>query len=61
MANGIGTVEVRRERGKVIVQGKGRTPRGTQYIKSKQALDVKRVSDPGFKEELAAAVDKLLG
>lgn len=60
MAKGIGTVEIRRERGKLVLQGKGQTPRGTKYIKAIEDIATKRVSDPEFKEEMAAAVGKLL-
>lgn len=61
MASGIGTVEIRREHGKVTVLGKGSTPRGTQFIREKESLEVERISDKAFKDEMAAAVEKLLG
>jgi len=61
MANGIGTVVVRRQRGKLTVQGLGQTPRGQRFIRSAVELDVDQVRDPEFKDEMATAVEKLLG
>lgn len=55
------TIIVRRSRGGLIVQATGRTGRGQSYIKSSEALSVKSMSDPKFKAELAAAINKLLG
>lgn len=59
MASGIGTVEVKRTHGKLTVQGLGQTPRGQRYIKKAIPLKAQDPSDPKFKEELAAAVEKL--
>lgn len=61
MSNGIGTVEVRTARKKLIVQGLGKTPRGTKFIRKTEELAVTKISDPKFKGEMAAAVEKLLG
>lgn len=56
MAVGIGTVQVKRSRGDLIVQGLGKTPRGQNYIKDTKPLGVKSTADPEFKTRLAAAV-----
>ncbi len=61
MANGIGTVEVRKARGKVVVQGLGRTPRGTKFIRKTTVLDVTDITDKKFKGEMTAAVNEMLG
>lgn len=61
MVAGIGTVVVRRQRGKLTVQGMGQTPRGQRFIRSAAEINVKQMSDPDFKDELATAVGKLLG
>ncbi len=60
MANGIGTVHVRRQRGKLVVQGDGKTPRGQSYIKETDALTASSMSDPAFKGQMGQAVDKML-
>lgn len=54
------TVEIRRSRGKLIVQATGRTARGQRYIKGSVPLTVKSMADPNFKREMAAAVEQLL-
>lgn len=60
MANGIGTVEVRRSHGKLVVQGLGRTPRGTKFIRKTTPLTVTKITDKKFKTEMAAAVEQML-
>lgn len=60
MAAGIGTVEVRRARGKLVVQGLGKTPRGTRFIRQTIGLSSKKTSDKGFKTELRTAVTEML-
>lgn len=60
MAAGIGQVHVKKERGVLVVIGKGATPRGKSYIKQRAALKAKAPSDPLFKDELAAAISEML-
>lgn len=60
MAVGIGTIQVKRERGKLVVQGLGKTPRGQKFIKDTEVLGVKSPADPDFKTQLGAAVSKML-
>lgn len=60
MAAGIGQIHVKKERGLLVVVGKGATPRGKSYIKKTAKLKVKSPSDPMFKDELAAAIKKML-
>lgn len=60
MASGIGTIEVKRQRGGLVLQGLGRTPRGTKFIRETEALGVKNMADPEFKTKMAAAVKKML-
>lgn len=60
MPAGIGTVEVKKQRGKIVVNGLGQTPRGQNFIRKQKALGVARISDPKFKSEMAAAVTELL-
>lgn len=59
MASGIGTVQVKHSRGKLVVQGLGKTPRGTNFIRDTIDLSVKNTADPKFKEEMAAAVKEM--
>lgn len=60
MASNIGKVEVKRERGKLVVQGSGETPRGKAFIRSTVVLAAERTTDPAFKEEISAAVKEML-
>lgn len=60
MSNGIGTVEVKRSRGKLVVQGLGRTARGTKFIRTTTELKAAKLSDKNFKSEMATAVDQML-
>jgi len=50
----------RKERGVIVVQGMGRTPKGQTYVKASVPLTVTSVSDPLFKAEMKTAVEKLL-
>lgn len=59
MGHGISTVQVKRSKGILVVQGLGKTPRGQKFIRGLVPLKVKSMSDPEFKSELAAAVEKL--
>lgn len=60
MANGIGTVQVKRERGKLVVQGLGATPRGQKYVKENVVLVAPHMSSPNFKGQLSTAVKQML-
>lgn len=60
MTNGIGRIEVRTERGKLVLQGLGKTPRGQNFIRETIDLGVKTSEDPEFKAHLATAVVKML-
>ncbi len=59
MASGIGRVQVKRSRGKLVVQGLGKTPRGQNYVKVVEQLDVKSTADPKFKGNLKAAIARM--
>lgn len=60
MANGIGTVQVKRNHGELVVQGLGQTPRGQKFIRDTKRLGVKSSTDPQFKAKLKAAVEQML-
>lgn len=60
MANRIGTIEVRRQRGKLTVQGLGKTNRGQRFIQQTVEIDAKSMADKEFKEQMAAAVKQIL-
>lgn len=59
MGIGIGTVEVKKSRGEMVVQGLGQSSRGTKFIKDRVPLGVKSSADPEFKGKLAAAITKM--
>jgi len=59
MASQYGLIQVKRSRGKLQVQGIGRTPKGAKFIKKSEGLVVKDIGDKDFKAELATAVGKL--
>lgn len=61
MAANIGTIHVRRERKRLVVQGMGSTPRGSQFIRDTEKLTATTMAAKDFKPELAAAVNKMLG
>lgn len=61
MANGIGQVHVRKQRGQLVVIGFGQSPRGQKFIRDYHSLEAASPADPKFKGELKAAVEKLLG
>lgn len=54
------TIIVRHSRDGLVVQATGRTPRGQTFIKGHEKLKAKSIRDKKFKEEMAAAVEKLL-
>ena len=60
MTVGIGQVHVKKERGVMVVVGRGQTPKGKAYIQARRALKVKSPSDPKFKDELAEAIALML-
>jgi len=61
MAKGIGQVHCRESRKRMNVIAMGQTARGQRYIKKGITLKAKKPSDPDFKQELAAAINELLG
>lgn len=61
MSAGIGTLEIKRQHGKLVVVALGKTPRGQNFIKDYVPLTVEKLGDPKFKTELAAAVSKMFG
>lgn len=61
MGNRVGTVHVRRQRGKLVVQGTSKTPRGTRFILNSAPIAAATMASPEFKEELMTAVEKVVG
>ena len=59
MGHGIAAVQVKRSQGILVVQGLGKTPRGQKFLRGVVPLQVKSMSDPEFKSQLAAAIEKL--
>lgn len=59
MTNKFGQVEVRKQRGKWIVQGMGQTNRGQKFIKKQSEIKATDPHDPKFKAAMAAAVVQL--
>lgn len=59
MAKGIAQVVVRRQRGKLNVQGLGQTPRGQSYIKKSVVIEAATMADKNFKAELSDALKEL--
>jgi hypothetical protein len=53
------TVEIRRSRGDLVVTATGRTGKGQRYVKGVEVIKAQSTSDPNFKSELSAAVNKL--
>lgn len=60
MASGIGTIQVKRERGKLVLQGLGKTPRGQKFIRDTEPLSAKNMDSPSFKADLSDAVKDML-
>lgn len=54
------SITIRKERGKVVVQALGKTPKGKPYIKGKKILNVKSIASKDFKAEMKAAVAELI-
>lgn len=61
MASGVGTIEVKKMKGKMVVSGLGRTARGQKFIKKAISLEATSTTDPKFKAEQATAVAEILG
>lgn len=55
------TYEVRKMRGKLVLIGFGRTPRGQRFIKGQAAINSPSMSAPDFKKEMEIAAAKLAG
>lgn len=60
MPVGIGQIHVKKERGVLVVIGRGQTPKGKAYIRKQVKLTALAPSDPIFKGELAAAIMDIL-
>lgn len=60
MAAGIGTIQVKREHGVLVVQGLGKTPRGQKFIRRTTPLKSKNITSKGFKSEMRTAVEEML-
>lgn len=60
MATKVGSVHVKRVRGKLIVYGMSQTPRGQRFIKKIVPLKATKIRSPEFKSELTAAVEELM-
>ena len=54
------TITLRRSRGVLVVQATGLTNKGQKYLKGQVPLKARTTNDPDFKNEIAAAVTKLL-
>jgi len=61
MAKGVQAIQVRKQRGKFVVQAIGRTGRGVKFIVAEEDIAATQVRSPEFKKDVAAAVAKLLG
>lgn len=55
----IGAVEIKRSKGKLTLQGLGKTPRGQKFLAASVEIEAKGMDDPKFKAELAKAMAKL--
>lgn len=60
MANRIGAVHLRKQRGELAVYGLGQTPRGQTFIRKVVPIKATKMDDPKFKDELATAVEQML-
>lgn len=60
MANGIVEVHAKQVRGRMMIIGKGKTPRGQSYIANLAELQAPDLADKAFKSEAKAAVRKML-
>lgn len=60
MSNGLGTIHVRKQRGHIVIQGDGKTPRGQRYIKQTVALKTSSITSPDFKGQMTAAVKEIM-
>lgn len=60
MSHGVSGLTLRKVRGVLQVEAFGRTERGQKYRKGQIAIEAKGPKDPGFNDEVAAAVIALL-
>jgi hypothetical protein len=60
MADGIQTIVVTRSHGAFVVQGVGRSARGTKFIIAEKRLKATKPTDPKFKDEVKAAAREIL-
>lgn len=59
MTKAIGAVEIKRQRGKLTVQGLSKTPRGQRFIAGTVNLEAKSMADENFKAQVKAAIKAL--
>lgn len=60
MGHGIAAIEVKRQRGVMVVNGLGRTPRGQKYIKKSIPIEDTKGDTKKLKAEIARAVKELM-
>lgn len=60
MSHNSATIEVRRSRGTLVVNGLGVTPRGQKFIADQVKLSAHDFGDKNFKTELATAVKQII-
>ena len=54
-------IRIMKRRGHMVVQATGLTPKGKTYVKAQKTLLCTSMASPRFKDEMASAVDELLG
>lgn len=59
MSNTLSSIEIKRRRGVLTLVGFAQSPKGKKFIKKTVDLAAVDITDPGFKAELSAAVEKL--
>lgn len=60
MTFGLGTIQMKKQRGVLVIEGLSATPRGQKFVAKSIKLSVKSPADPKFKSELKTAVEELL-
>jgi hypothetical protein len=56
----VSAIEVKRQRGRLVVVALGQTPRGQSFIKGIGVLNSREMTDESFKTDLAEAVKDIL-
>lgn len=54
-------IEIKVERGRLVVRAIGRGPRGQKYVKARKVLAARTMYDKDFKAQMDSAVKELLG